>query len=477
MPRLPVRTLFIGTALVGVALAIVLVRRPPAVATIVVDPTERHQTIDGWAVNLRQWEEDKANNRYDRTSDLYLDQIYRYLADSIGINAVRLEIPSGMENRTNRWVRFRAGELSYREWQTTRFEKVNDNADPAIADTTGFLFDGFDHRVEHMLLPLKRAVEARGEKLYVNVNYVDFKWNASNVQGSLSHADHPEEFAEFVLVYFQRLRDKYGIVPDAFEVILEPENTERWRGPTIGRALVAATDRLKANGFTPEIVAPSNTSMPNAIEYFDDMIAVPGVLGRVGNFSYHRYGIERLADVRAIRERAERHRLKTSMLEKVDAGIDVLLEDLVVGDVSSWQQWAAAGKSTNPDNGGYYARMDVSDTLRPVISMAKHSHQLAPLFQLVRRGAVRIGSRSDHRDRTAAAFVASDGRTATFVRARRSGGRLRVTGLPAGEYTLRFVSDGFAARMLPPATVVAGGVLDVELPEPGLLAIHGGATR
>ena len=478
MPRPLVRTsLLVGAVLVAVALAIVLVRRPPAVATIVVDPGERHQTIDGWAVNLRQWEEDKANNRYDRTSDLYLDQIYRYLADSVGINAVRLEIPSGMENRTNRWARFRAGELSYREWQTTRFEKVNDNDDPAIADTTGFLFDGFDHRVEHMLLPLKQAVEARGEKLYVNVNYVDFKWNASNVQGPLSHADHPAELAEFVLVYFQRLRDKYGIVPDAFEVILEPENTERWRGPTIGRALVAATDRLKANGFTPEIVAPSNTSMPNAIEYFDEMIAVPGVLGRVGNFSYHRYGVERLADVRAIRERAERHRLKTSMLEKVDAGIDVLLEDLVEGDVSSWQQWAAAGKSTNPDNGGYYARVDVSDSLRPVISMARHTHQLAPLFQLVRRGAVRIGSRSDHRDRMSAAFVAPDGTTTTFVRARRGGGRLRVTGLPAGAYTLRFVSDAFQSRLLAPASVVAGGVLEVELPEPGLLAIHGGATR
>ena len=231
-------------ALAAVAVAIVLARRPPEVTTIVVDPSERHQTIDGWAVNLRQWEEDKANDRYDRTSDLHLDLIYRFLADSVGINAVRLEIPSGMENRANRWTRFRAGDLSYREWQTTRFEKVNDNDDPAVADTTGFLFDGFDHRVEHMLLPLKRAVEARGEKLYVNVNYVDFKWNASNVQGPLSHADHPEEFAEFVLVYFERLRDKYGIVPDAFEVVLEPENTERWRGPTIGRALVAATDRL-----------------------------------------------------------------------------------------------------------------------------------------------------------------------------------------------------------------------------------------
>ena len=468
-----VRTsLLAAAALAAVAVTIVLVRRPPAVTTIVVDATERHQTIDGWAVNLRQWEEDKANDRYDRTSDLHLDRIYRFLPDSVGINAVRLEIPSGMENRTNRWARFRAGDLPYREWQKTRFEKVNDNDDPAVADTTGFLFDGFDHRVEHMLLPLKRAVEARGEKLYVNVNYVDFKWNASNVQGPLSHADHPEEFAEFVLVYFERLRDKYGIVPDAFEVILEPENTERWRGPTIGRGLVAAVDRLKANGFTPEIVAPSNTSMPNAIEYFDAMIAVPGVLGRVGNFSYHRYHIERLADVRAIRARAERHRLKTSMLEKVDAGVDVLMEDLVEGDVSSWQQWAAAGKSTNPDNGGYYARVDVSDTLRPVLSFARHTHQLAPVFQVVRRGAVRIGSRSDRADRRTAAFIGADGRTTVIVRASGKGGRITVRGLPPGRYALRVVGDDHRVLEPAPAIIGTGAALDVELAGAGVLTIH-----
>jgi hypothetical protein len=478
LPRLPVRTsLLIGAALLAVVVAAVLAARPPGIATIVVDATERHQTIDGWAVNLRQWEEDKANDRYDRTSDLHLDRIYRYLADSVGINAVRLEIPSGMENRANRWARFRAGQLSYREWQPTRFEKVNDNDDPAIADTTGFLFDAFDHRVEHMLLPLKRAVEARGEKLYVNVNYVDFKWNSSMVQGPLSHADHPEEFAEFVLVYFQRLRDKYGIVPDAFEVILEPENTERWRGPTIGRGLVTAVDRLKANGFTPEIVAPSNTSMSNAIEYFDDMIAIPGVLDRLGNFSYHRYHLERLADVRAIRARAKRHGLKTSMLEKVDAGIDVLIEDLVEGDVSSWQQWAAAGRSTNPDNGGYYARVDVSDTLRPAISFARHTHQLAPLFRLVRRGAVRIGSTSDRADRRTAAFIGPDGRTTVIVRAKGRGGRIAVRGLPSGTYEMRVVGDDHRVGDLPPATVAAGAPLDVELATPGVLTIHGGTTR
>jgi hypothetical protein len=324
-----------------------------------------------------------------------------------------------------------------------------------------------------MLLPLKRAVEARGERLHVNVNYVDFKWNATNVQGSLSHAQRPEEFAEFVLVYFLRLRDKYGIVPDAFEVILEPENTESWRGPTIGRGLVAAADRLAANGFAPEIIAPSNTSMGNAITYFDEMIAVPGVLGRVKNFAYHRYGLERPADVKAIRARAVQNALKTSMLEKVDAGIDVLIEDLTLGHVSAWQQWATAGRSTNPDNGGYYLRVDLADSLRPKISMARLTDQLSQVFLFVRRGAVRVESRSSNPDKRTAAFVNRDGRWVVVVRAARAGGELELRGLPAGRYGLRFVSDGRRREDLAPVRVTANGALTTRLPEPGVLTVHG----
>ncbi len=217
--------------------------------------------------------------------------------------------------------------------------------------------------------------------------------------------------------------------------------------------------------------------MPKAVEYFDEMIAVPGVLGRVGNFSYHRYGVERRAYVRTIRARAEEHGLKTSMLEKVDAGIDVLMEDLVEGDVSSWQQWAAAGKSTNPDNGGYYARVDVRDTMRPVLSFARHTHQLAPLFQVVRRGAVRIGSTSDRADRPAAAFIGADGRTSVIVRARGEGGKITVRGLPAGTYALRVVGDDHRTHDLAPATVANGAALDVELTGAGVLTVHGDATR
>jgi hypothetical protein len=261
---------------------------PPPAQQIQVNGAARHQTIDGWATHLRMWEEDKEGDRYDATIEPYAARVYQFLVDSVGINAVRLEIPSGMENPTNRWKEFREGRMSYSTWQKTRFEKINDNGDPSSLNPSGFTFDNLDFRVEFMLAPLRKALEARGEKLYVNVNYTDFRWDETIAQGTLSHANAPAEFAEFVHTSFVHLRDRYGILPDAFEVILEPDNTAGWRGGNIGRGLIAATDRLRASGFTPEVIAPSNSTMGGAIAYFDEMISVPGAASRIGSFAYHR---------------------------------------------------------------------------------------------------------------------------------------------------------------------------------------------
>ena len=443
---------------------------PPA-QQIVVDGAVRHQTIDGWATHLRMWEEDKAGDRYDSTIEPYAARVFQFLVDSVGINAVRLEIPSGMENPTNRWTAFREGRLSYSAWQKTRFEKINDNGDPNALNAAGFQFANLDFRVEYMLAPLRQALEARGEKLHVNVNYTDFRWDATIEQGSLSHASTPSEFAEFVHASFVRLRDRYGIVPDAFEVVLEPDNTAGWRGANIGRGLIAATDRLRASGFTPEVIAPSNSTMEGAISYFDEMMAVPGVASRVRSFAYHRYGTERSSDVATIRARAQAAGLKTAMLEKVDAGIDVLLEDLTVGNVSAWQQWAAASSTKTSDNGGYYARVDLSNSTKP-IGMAKHSAQLAQVFRFVRRGAVRVDATSTG-DKQSVAFINADGRYVVIVRTRGAVGEFGVLGLPAGRYGQRFVSDDRRTESIAPMEIPANGFVPANVKEAGVLTIYG----
>jgi hypothetical protein len=465
---------FLIVAIAALATPGVILWRPSAAltTTVDIDAGTRFQTIDGWAVYPRYWEEDKAGDRYDRSFEPYTEEVSQFLVNEVGINSVRIEIWSGLENPVDHWIGYYEGRVSYSDYARVRYEKVNDNDDPHSVNPAGFQFSRFDHCMEVMTLPLKRALEARGEKLHVNVNYVDFSWGGKALQGSLSHAENPEEFAEFVLVFFKRLREKYAIEADSFEVILEPENTAGWRAPRIGRGLVAVARRLEENGFTPEIIAPSNTSMRNAIKYFDEMIEVDGVDDYLDTFGYHRYGLQTRSLVEAVRSRAEDHRLKTAMLEKIGAGIDVLLEDLTAGNVSSWQQWAAAGRKSAGDDGDYYALVDTNASERPRVYMAGLSRQLSRVFLYVRRGAVRIDARSDNPDKTGVAFMNRDGGRIVIVRARRTGGPVTINGLPAGRYGLGFTDDLRETEQRPAVTISAGESLRFEMPRSGVATLY-----
>jgi hypothetical protein len=438
-------------------------------ATVTVDPAVRFQTIDGWQVYPRYWEHDKVNNRFDASFAPLADEISAFLVDRVGINGARVEIWSGLENPVDHWTDFYEGRATYQENKEHRYEKINDNDDPFAVNPSGFQFARFDYRFETMVQPLIRAMERRGERLLINVNYVDFEGGS---QGSLSHAENPEEYAEFVLVFFERLRARYGVIPDSFEIVLEPDNTEGWRGEEVGRALVAVQRRLAAHGFEPEFIAPSTASMPNASAYFDAMAEVPGALAALDVLAYHRYGIERTSDLVKIRERATAHGLKTAMLEKVGAGIDQLIEDLTLANVSSWQQWAVAGLD-DWEGGAFYLLVDPDAPGGARIRMAERSDQLAHVFRYVRRGAVRVAASSLGSGRPCVAFVNPDGRLVAVIRAGKRGGALTLKGLPAGRYGMVFTGDDRATSQLPEVSIVAGQDFVTDLPGPGVLTVHG----
>lgn len=456
-----------GLVLAGFLVIAACARTPSAVITL--DPTIRFQTIDGWQVYPRYWEHDKSNNRFDASFEPYADQASAFLVNEVGIDGARVEIWSGLENPVDHWSAFYEGRETYEENKRHRYEKINDNDDPYDADPDGFQFARFDYRFETMALPLIRAMAARGERLRINVNYVDFE---EAEDGTLSHAKNPEEFAEFVLVFFERLRDRYGVVPDSFEIVLEPDNTRDWRGRHIGQALLAVERRLAANGFEPELIAPSAAGMMRAIPYFNDLVEVPGALEALDVLSYHRYGTQRSSEAAKIGRLANRHGLKTAMLEKVGAGIDELIEDLTLGHASSWQRWALAGRSGRNEDDPFYLTID-GDPAEPVIRMAEGVAQLSEVFQNVRRGAVRIEARSTHGGMRPLAFINPDGRLVTIVRARDEGGALTLAGLSPGTYRAAFTDDEGTRRELPDAELRADDSLRLEMPGPGVLTVVG----
>ena len=105
-------------------------------ATIVtVKPSETYQVMTGWEVTARAWETDKVANRFDGSWLDFRDEIIAVLADEAGINRIRLEVHSGSENPVDYWARFMKGEITYKEMWAHIYEKINDNADPPVAES------------------------------------------------------------------------------------------------------------------------------------------------------------------------------------------------------------------------------------------------------------------------------------------------------------------------------------------------------
>jgi O-glycosyl hydrolase len=459
---------------------------------ITVDPAKTHQVMNGWEATARLWEVNKAEDRYDGSWLPLSDQIFDRLVNELGINRIRLEIKSGAENPVDYWAKFESGAIGYKEYKRHYYEKINDDPDPNQVNPAGIQFSHVDYQVEKIVLPLKRRLETRGERLFVNFNYVDF--GPGELKGNLSHAQQPAEYAELISASFVHLRDHYGLVPDSLEIILEPDNTEHWRGRQIGEAIRAVSARLKALGFSPEIIAPSTAAAGKAPGYIDEMMAVPGVPSLVSTLSYHRYDlpkprtvtaiakraralgvsnglVDRLVPVPSIAERARARRLSTAMLEHLEGDAAELHEDLTVGQVSAWQQYSIAMKSAGatPDDAGDYYVADFTDPNSPALRLAQRSRGLAHYFRHVRLGAVRIEARSGDDDVKPTAFRNRDG-TFVVVLASKKPGPMTVRGLPAGRYLASYTTAHETARELPP--ILSQGTISVTLPAAGIMTIR-----
>jgi hypothetical protein len=90
-------------------------------------------------------------------------------------------------------------------------------------------------------------------------------------------------------------------------------------------------------------------------------------------------------------------------------------------------------------------------------------------FAYVRRGAVRLGAATSDDALSPVAFRNADGGTVVVVRAGR-GGRLRVTGLPAGRYVAAWTTRERAGEAAA-VSVTSGGSLAAEIPGVGFLTL------
>ena len=433
-----------------------------AQTAITVDPAERFQTISGWeCVSFAAQD--------DPTFAAFKDALFERVINEAGINRVRLEVRSGAENSTDYFALYQSGQVDYATWRANRYATVNDNADPNLINPAGYHFTELDRNVQTTILPLRARAAAKGEPLYVNLNYVAF---TSQITTGSYHHQNPAEYAEFILATFQHLDQQFGFVPDAVEILLEPDNVSQWNGTLLGRAIVAVEARLSAAGYFPEIIAPSCTNMGNAVSYFDTLAAVPGALGALDEICYHRYSGVSDANLRGLATRGQQHGKRLSMLEwwSTGNGIDVFFKDLTLGRNGAWQQGSLAGVGAVSDDMALYM-VDVTNPASPVVRINRKTRLLRQVYRFVRRGAVRVAATSSSPSFQPVAFLNADGGAVVVIRATASGS-FSVAGLPVGVYGLNYSTAAQFNLSLPGQAVPEGGVVVASIPAAGALTVY-----
>ena len=414
-------------------------------ATISVDTSQRHQIIAGWEATARLWELDKRRDRFDDSWLAQRDQLFDLLVTDAGIDRLRLEIRSGAENPVDYWQQFADGRMGYLAFKRQFYAKINDNDDPYRLDPAGLQFSELDWRVENIVLPVKARVEARGRRFRLNLAYVDFKWTAE--QGSLSHAQHPQEYAEIMTETISHLKTKYNLSPDDVEIIIEPDNTVDWRGAEIGNAIVALGPRLAAAGLQqPAVIAPSTAQARRALGYFATLLAVKGAAAQVATLSYHRYeGAPGPTLLNMLRTTARTVGIATAMLEYVDGDVDDLFDDLTDADATAWQLFGIAtrdrpGKSPPPGR-----LIGAPDSPAAAPRLPGTARALAQIFAHVPQGSVRIDAGSSTRALKSVGFITPAQKVVLAFKSA-EGGMLAIRGLPPGRYRITSDSIDTAAR-------------------------------
>lgn len=417
-----------------------------------IDPNQRFQTMNGWEVTPTL-----SATPYQPEWVDYHAQVIDRAVNGIGINRVRLEVRSGAETDLDANERFIAGDLTYDEWKPFNYPAQNDNDDPYDINWDGFSFDEMDWLVEEWVLPLQTKMQERGEKLWINICYVAF------IDHRDAHPD-PEEYAEFVLATYLHLQEKYGIVPDSWEVILEPDQKpDMWTGKMIGEAIVATAPRLEEAGFEPAFIVPSVLNMRNATHYFKEIAKVPGALDHVIEFSYHRYRGNNERNLRDIAKLAAKHEIPTSMLEWWfgRANSDILYDDLMIANNVAWQGRALVGLFDKPP----------ADTPNPNLRVRREMRHNRQYFRDIRRGATRISASSDNEAKVnPVAFENVDGSVTVVLRVAEAT-TIRLNALPPGNYGSYHIAANRYGQLPEPRPVDEAGTMEVFMPGPGLITV------
>ncbi len=429
---------------------------------LVIDSHTRYQTIEGWGATLPilgipmegegGWFQDPTPENYDRLGikDPVPDELKARIMDAavydLGLNRFRLEVGP-------------------------QVELVNDNDDPMKIEIRAFRFKWQDFLIKKWLLPLKRRVEKRGERLVLYVSYS---------MGNRLTPDwllNPEEYAEMAVATLRYLKEKYGIEPDYWTIMNEPGN-RRPGNPDLIARLIAATGRkiveegLKTKVSGPEVVTPRQIT-----PYMKAINRNKEALKYLGEITYHLYwdpfNIVKRIEIRRWSERLNVPSAQTEWLE--GKGLEVvkaLYLDLTVANASSWEQYGLCYviNNYNRKGGGDYfvINRDFSG-----FYMNTNSWYLRQFFRYVRPGDVRIKITTPDKSIMPVAFLKPNGSMVVVVINKGLWKKeIMIKSLRSDVYGVVMTNSRVKGRELPEVSVDGDKYLRFIIPPEGVVTFY-----
>ena len=410
--------------------------------TLRFDANTTCQTFEGWGIVLPCWlfrgakDPKQAAAVYDAgpSRSNYSDDLNRRLAAEMverGFNRFRLEVGP-------------------------QVEFANDNDDPNVLDPKAFRFKWQDCMVREQLLPMKRLVEARGERAFVHLSYdlgsgATPKWLL-----------RPAEYAEMAYATLKHLKETFKLEPDYWSVINEPGNGNRPGNPKLCAELTAATGRrFRAEGFKTRMSGPDCVTPKQIDAYMKAMVATPGALENFAQITYHLYWDPMTVHHRnTIRRWAGKLKVtaaQTEWMEQTDLRVaEHIALCLTEADAVAWDRYAwDVGTSVS------------SQTFRRK-STAWYVRQYS---RFIRPGAVRVKMTSPDKAVKPVAFLSPKKKPVLVLLNKDAAPRtVTIAHLPAGRYEYGHVGDGTLSKIRT-LHVDAAGEAKVLLPAKSVLTL------
>jgi len=361
-------------------------------------------------------------------------------------------------------------------------EPTNDNNDPFVLNDSQIRWHWFDPYVRSVLIPFKQRVEARGDPFVLTLTAI--AWNAYQWRSPTS--DPGEDYAEIMMACLDRLRDRFGIVPDYVAVYNEPDltNVSQETPAELFRGMEKLQSRLQSGGFSTRLRFPDTWLLSNAPSYFDQLQqANPSLLNSLGVFSFHGYtslssGLS-TSDLNAVRDRAKNLGIPAILSEWWEPNYHPphIHQAMTQGDVAQYQPYVLAGPNNDPNSRGLY-RYRYSGGNEPLYNYtgwerAADWYEIYQYSAFIRPGDVRITMTSTHSQIKPVAFEKANGRQViVIINEYNTPRNVSLANVAVGTFGISITSPTQNGEEQTPVTVADGDELIVTLPANSVSSIY-----